>query len=79
MPYGKFLIADSIGAAFWAAIVTGLGAQFGPALAAIVGRVIRFGGIAFTVLAAALALTLVSRIRKVRKQGILTVSDETSR
>ena len=78
MAYGKFLIADSIGAISWAALVTALGARFGPTLADILGRFIRFGGIAFTVLAAAFALTLVFRIRKVRKHGILTVSEDTS-
>ncbi len=78
MSYAKFMIADSVGAAFWAGIFTALGARFGPPLAAILARVIRFGGIAFAILAASLALTLILRIRKARKQGILTVPEDTS-
>jgi membrane protein DedA with SNARE-associated domain len=78
MAYGKFLVADSIGAILWAVIVTALGARFGPALTEILGRVMRFGAITFVVLALALAFTLIIRLRKVRKQGFLTVSEKTS-
>lgn len=78
MAYGKFLVADAVGAISWAALLTALGARLGPTLAEILGRVIRFGGITFVVLALALALTLIFRVRKVRKQGFLTVSEKTS-
>jgi membrane protein DedA with SNARE-associated domain len=73
MPFAKFLIADLVGAFAWAALITGLGAAFGPALAEALGRVLRFGGLAFAGLVAALALMLFFRIRKVRKHGLLTV------
>lgn len=79
MPYGKFLAADLLGAAVWAATFTILGVRFGPPLAAILGRVIRFGGIVFAILVASLALTLGMRVRKARRQGILTVSDGVAR
>ena len=78
MPYGKFLIADSVGAISWAALVTALGARFGPALLEVLGRVIRIGGTAAILVGAALGLTLIIRIRHVRKHGILTTTRDAA-
>ena len=74
MTYGKFLVADSVGATLWAAVVTALGVWFGPLLSEILGQVIRIGGIALGALATALVVVFVLRIRSVRRHGILTLS-----
>jgi membrane protein DedA with SNARE-associated domain len=74
MSYWKFAVADFAGAVSWATLITGLGAVFGSALANVLNRIIRFGAILFLLLVAALALTIVFRLRRVRRHGVLTAT-----
>jgi len=76
MAYGKFLLADWIGAILWAVFLAALGTQLGSALAWVLDSVLRFGGIAIVTLAAAFVLVVVRRVRKVRRHGLLTLPSD---